>query len=329
MKVPVNSRQVKAWYTLTFDAKKENTGWMQFVKVWETDQLDGEKFGNRVPGTGVVEEGSDQGAFETPAYEGFVVRNRNWKLNRTIPAEDIERNRVSRVMDTLDEIANLAVFHPFELVEAMILAGETTYKNPFDTSKYFFDTDHPLRNESTQSNLYSGDGTHTTNALFRATDVTAPTDAEWATILFESAKILMMMVNDAGQRIQRNVRSFTAMTGSTLWTSMVQFLSKNALASGASNVVRDNVQGFKWNPMLLPGTASNKMDELYVAINGEKPMILQQLEGTDFSKIKVFGPGTEHYDLHEEMLIKAKSTYNVSFGYYQGFLKIKITAKGS
>lgn len=329
MKVAMNSRQVKAFYTLTFNEKKENTDWMQFVKMWETDQLDGEKFGTRVPGTGVVEKGTDIGAFETPAYEGFVVRNRDWVLNRTIPAEDIERNRISRVQDTLDEIANLATFHPFELVETLILNGEATYKNPFDTSSYYFATDHSLRTGSTQSNLYSGDSTHTENSAFSVADVTAPTDAEWAVLLFEAAKILMMMVNDQGQRIQRNARNFTVMTGSTLWTTMVQFLSKNALASGASNVVKDNVQNFKWDPMLLPSTDSDAMDELYVAVNGERPLILQQLEGTDFSKINVFGPGTEYYEIHEEMLIKAKATYNVSFAYYQHMLKIKLTASGS
>lgn len=328
-KVSITKRSVQTMWALSYDAAKEKTPWMGFVNFRTTDQLDGERFGMRQPGNGVVEKGVDLGAFQTPVYAGFHVPNREWTLNRTIPRQDVEHNRVSRVQDVVDEMTNLWAIHPADLVETLILGGEDTYLYELSSSEYYFSTSHARGIAdsgsalSAQSNLYSGDSTNTQDTDFVVADTSAPTSSEWEAILFAAAQHLMEMTNFSGRYTQRHVRGFTVLAGSTLWSSLLRFLSKD-LVSNDTNIANNNVEGISFRAGWLPN-ASNQ-DEIYVAVNGEKAMLLQALEGESARTPKIFGPGTEHYDIHEEMLIKSQATYNVAFGHYQYMLKIKLTA---
>lgn len=328
MGVEITARSVKGFYTLAFTAAKEETPWMQFVSPTTTNQPGGEEYGYRDPGSGVQEEGLADGAYETPIYGGFHVPNRRFNIKRVLTREDVEFNRVSKAQDVTREMAELAVSHPQDLVEEILLNAHDL-ADPVDSgSVKFFATDHSrFDGLANQSNLFSGDGTHTQLAKLAVADTTDPTDAEWFDILFGLAMKVKLMTNKRGQRIQRNTRKFSVLVGPTLWPSLVRALSKLLILGGESNVVIRNLAGITFTPGMLPGLASNRQDEIFFSIDNAKAMIMQQLEGSTLSAIRtIMG---EHYEVHDEMLLKGRGVYNVALGYYTSIAKGKLTAKGS
>lgn len=313
----VTSRNIKKYWALKYNRATDTQPWNSFVRRFDTNQPDGEEFGGRDPGLGMQEEGMPQ-SYETRAHRRFTLPIRRFNIGRVLSEEDVEANKVSKAQDEVDEAVDYCATHPGEMVEDLIYLGDST-TDPLDdsTSHYFFDETHTRKGSlADQSNMFAGtsESGYTTFGNLNVSDTSAPTDDEWGLIIYGLAAKMMMQTDYAGRRISKQARSFTIATGITLWESLAKYLAKQHLGSGEDNEVLNGP--FTIDQMLLPNADDNKdAANGWMFVNGKKPMLLEYYE--EAKKPKVFGPGTEHYEINNEMLIKARGQYNVGFLHYQ------------
>lgn len=312
--INVTDREIKASYKLQYKAEADLQDWMKFVSKRTTNQIDGEKYAQMEPGAGMREKGMPN-QYTTRVQSGFPLPNRAFEIERVLTRDDYEANKVSKFTDAINEMAQLTAIHPAEMVETLLIAGITT-ADPFDTSVYFYDDGHSRQGSlAVQSNKFAGTTTadYTTLAALDVTDTEAPTDTEWANILFALASKMQLMTNSAGQRIMTNQRSFTVGVGATLYFSLIRFLSKEVVGYGATNEVKSS--GYSFTPMLMPNQDATEDAGIHFLANGRTPIIWQVY--SDPSKVITTGPGTIPFDYDGLYKMKAESRYNCGFEHYQ------------
>lgn len=89
----------------------------------------------------------------------YAVKNRLFESTVSVPRTKIEDDRYGVFGPMLEEIGRSAAEHPDELVFSLLPSGFTT--QCYD-GQYFFDTDHPVKNEAGEttstSNVQAGSG---------------------------------------------------------------------------------------------------------------------------------------------------------------------------
>lgn len=234
---------------------------------------------------------------QTLLSRGLTIVNKKFESSLRVDLDDIRRDKTGQIMMRINELALAAgPYHWFDLLNTLILNGTGAASGLAYDGQFFFDTDHSEGSSGAQKNLL-------TNAEVLALNVaapTAPTEAEFATALFDVISWFYTLVDDKGRPMNGQARSFAVMTPISLSGRAQGALTKNTLIS-AGGPVDNPLKASGWSIRNIPNPGLNWTDKFAVfRTDGQtKPFILQEEYGP---QMKIKGAGSEFefdYDAHE------------------------------
>ena len=295
---------LKTRYRLSYEAIKGAQLWTKYARKVDSTQPDGETYRGAKGVYGPTEKKGER-IQQTIPTEGMTITNKIWKAGLEIEGMDWRHGKTSDAQQKVDDLSPLMAVHPGELMETVVTAA-TSLTCADGTN--FFGTTHPV-DGSTMANKW----TKSTISELQVTVATKPTSAEWADALLAMATKMMLLKDDAGNKVNLGAKSFGVLVPSGLYPSLLKALAQQHLASGESNVMRAQIP-FSFDPILLPEWSET--DDFILIPAGKSAIIYQVLE--DPKILKVLGPGSEHYAKHDEVVAIASGAYNVGVDRWQG-----------
>lgn len=241
---------------------------------------------------------------------GITIDNKHYEATLDIPVADIRRDKTSQIMVRVDELAARNVNHWNKLLSALIAAGAATVG--YD-GKFFFATDHAEGDSGTQINALAAAQV----AELNVGSATAPTADEMASAILGVIAYMHSYVDDQGEPMNEDSKSFTVMCGTpAIFSAAMQAVSKNSLNTGTG--VRDN-------PLVGGGLTVNAVynQRLSATTNGfytfrtDAPMkpLIRQVETQGV--LKAIAEGSELEFNNDIWRFGVDSWRNVGYGYWQ------------
>ena len=168
----------------------------------------------------------------------YTITNVHYETSMEILLKDLRRDKTPQIRARVNELADSAELHKYELLVDLMKNGEATAC--YD-GQFFFDTDHVEGDSGTQSN----------DLALTAVDSAAPTQQEMANIIIDMLEAMYGFKDDRGRAMNRQARAFTLVTPVSYWGTALAAVNNNILggASGTatsnpmSNMPRDHRRG--------------------------------------------------------------------------------------
>lgn len=237
-----------------------------------------------VPG---MKEWVDERTIEDLKAWDYTIKNKDWESTIAVDRNAIEDDQLGIIRPRVMSLAVAAKTHPDELVFSLLAQGFS--QTCFD-GQYFFDTDHPLADGSTQSNK-----------------ITLALDA---TGLKTALATLRRLKGWTGRPL--NLRATHLVVPPELeWTAR-ELLQAERDASGATNILRGAIPNIIVSPYLADTNNWFVLD----ASKPVKPLIFQMRKRPEF--VSMDDPKqSETVFMRKEYLYGVDARYNVGYGLYQ------------
>jgi len=237
-----------------------------------------------VPG---MKEWVDERTLEDLKAWDYTIKNKDWESTIAVDRNTIEDDQLGIIRPRVMSLAVAAKTHPDELVFSLLAQGFS--QTCFD-GQYFFDTDHPLADGSTQSNK-----------------ITLPLDA---TGLKTALATLRRLKGWTGRSL--NLKATHLVVPPELeWTAR-ELLQAERDASGATNILRGTIPNIIVSPYLTDTNNWFVLD----ASKPVKPLILQMRKRPEF--VSLDDPKqSETVFMRKKYLYGVDARYNVGYGLYQ------------
>ena len=167
-------------------------------------------------------------AFKQLRAARFTIDNKVWESSVAIDKDDINDDRLGMYGPVLSDLGAEAMYHPDELLFALMVAGKSA---PCMDGQYFYDTDHTWGDSGTQDN----------DLTATAATGTTPTAAEFRTAFHAARRKLASYKNDQGKLLNRpTVKGYSHLM--VIVNPDLEVIANEALvapvnASGATNIV--------------------------------------------------------------------------------------------
>jgi len=237
-----------------------------------------------VPG---MKEWVDERTLEDLKAWDYTIKNKDWESTIAVDRNTIEDDQLGIIRPRVMSLAVAAKTHPDELVFSLLAQGFS--QTCFD-GQYFFDTDHPLADGSTQSNK-----------------ITLALDA---TGLKTALATLRRLKGWTGRPL--NLKATHLVVPPELeWTAR-ELLQAERDASGATNILRGAIPNIIVSPYLADTNNWFVLD----ASKPVKPLIFQMRKRPEF--VSMDDPKqSETVFMRKKYLYGVDARYNVGYGLYQ------------
>jgi len=273
---------LRAIYGETFEAT--NPEWMKIAMEALSDtETEDYSWMAEVPG---MKEWVDERTLEALKQFAFSIRNKDWESTISIDRNAMEDNKLNQIKPRIQDLAMAAKMHPDELVFALLAIGFST--TCFD-GQYFFDTDHPLADGTTQSNKIT--------LLLDATGLSA------------ALAVGRRLKGYTGRAL--NIVFDTLCVPPELEITGRKLLFAEFNDAGATNIMKGILENLVVSPYF---TDTNNW---FVCCTKRplKPIILQMRKRPDF--IALDRPDDFNAFMKKQFLYGVDARYNVGFGMYQ------------
>jgi phage major head subunit gpT-like protein len=241
------------------------------------------------------------------------ITNLKYEASLRFDLDDLRRTvkTGNQIPVVLAEMAAKAARHPEVLLSTLITDMDTSTSGLAYDGQNFVSASHSEGNSGTQKN----DLTATEVPAADVTTTTAPTATEWANVLLQTIGYMYGLVDDQGDPINGDARSFAVMVGTTsLYAGLVQAIGLNRLASGADNPL-SAMQGISITPILNPRRSAATTEFDIFRTDGNVRPFIHQVEVPLITTMVGAGSETEfEEDAHKFGL---KIVEGMGFGMWQ------------
>jgi len=276
-------RSLRALYKDTYE-KTEADYQKIAMEVPSTTSENQYQWLGEVPG---MKEWVDERTLEDLKAWDYTIKNKDWESTIAVDRNAIEDDQLGIIRPRVMSLAVAAKTHPDELVFSLLAQGFS--QTCFD-GQYFFDTDHPLADGSTQSNK-----------------ITLALDA---TGLKTALATLRRLKGWTGRPL--NLKATHLVVPPELeWTAR-ELLQAERDASGATNILRGAIPNIIVSPYLADTNNWFVLD----ASKPVKPLIFQMRKRPEF--VSMDDPKqSETVFMRKKYLYGVDARYNVGYGLYQ------------
>lgn len=157
------------------------------------------------------------------SVSGLTIKNLTFEATLEILLDDMRRDKTGQIMARVRELATRANSHWAKLLSALLIAGTTSicYDGAF-----FFDTAHITD---------SGPAGAQSNKLSPAMAGSIPTAGEMETAVLEAVEAMSGYVDDQGEPMNENARTFLVLVGPQLFKTAAAALKNPIIIDGGTS----------------------------------------------------------------------------------------------
>jgi hypothetical protein len=247
----------------------------------------------------MTEQTGDPELAEPPAATQ-TVRHKDWVCGFRMKLKHWLANKTSMVEAMIDEQVEVAMSHPGQRIQELIVAGEaaTCYDGQF-----YFDTDHAEGDSGTQD-----------NDITYAKAGTLPTVAESKAAILKAIGQMMGFKDAKGNYLHLNASEFVVLCPTAIYTTIAEACVVPLISGGETNILGTG-QLFKVKPQVIPAWSGNKFAVVRARSAGKGNAFVKQTFIDP--KPVILGPDSEHAKLKDEVLVKVSGTYQLAYARWQ------------
>lgn len=241
----------------------------------------------------------------------YQLTNREFQGGLNIKRKDIERDKTGQVLAQVQDFATRCGGHWIELLSILMLAGDGTSLGPCYDGYNFFSASHSERKSGTQKNLL----TSSTVSELAITSAAKPTSTEAVEAILGVITYMLGIKDDQGYPMNATAKEFLVMTTPALWNRLVPAVINTTINQGDTNtIISLKADGFNISVAANPLLDYSTEFDVYRTDAPLKAFIRQSEVPLE---LDILGPGTEHYRLNNQMLVKGYTRRAVGYGRWQ------------
>ena len=258
---------------------------------------------------------------------GVTIVNRKWESSLQIDVDDIRRDKTGQVSVRIDELAAKFADHPAKLLTDLIIQGENTTLAACHDGQALFSASHRYMDASDAGGAQINLLTNTQVPALNVATATAPTEQEMALAILNSIAYQFGYVDDAGDPINQQARSFAVLVPISLFGTALAAVS-NAMLLGTGGASFSNpLKSTGWSIEVVPMprlTIAGWTDRFVIArTDGSSAAFIMQEEVSP--KVTYLGDESEFAKLNQKHLAMVDGTYNVGLGHWQNIVKATLS----
>jgi len=259
---------------------------------------------------GLKETKGEKRGEESQEYH-YQLRNREFEGGLNIKRHDIERDKTTQIMAQVGDFGTRCAGHWMELLSTLMMAGDGTSLGTCYDGKNFFSATHGERKSGTQKNLL----TSSTISELLVTTAAKPTSTEAVEAILGVITHMLTIKDDQGFPMNAEARKFLVMTAPKLWQKLVPATVNTTINQGDTNtIISLKADGFDISVVANPLLDYTTEFDVYRTDAPLKPYIRQEEIPLE---LDVLGPGSEHYRMNNQMLVKGYARRAVGYGRWQ------------
>ena len=231
----------------------------------------------------------------------FSITNKDHEATLEVTLQELRRDKTGQLLIRIGELADRTNSYPAKILSNLMIAGEaaTCYDG-----QYFFDTDHAEGDSGTQSNDVS----------YAAATGTTPTVAEMRGAIMAAIQKILGFVDDRGEPMNENAKSFLVMVPLALWATAVEAVNLPTVENGGVNLLQNLPEGISMT--VVPNVRLTWTDKfaVYRTDGRVKPFILQEEVPVTMSAV---AEGSELEFNEKKHRYGVDGSGNVGYGYWQ------------
>lgn len=248
---------------------------------------------------------------------GQTITNKKFEQTLEFDSSDLRRDKTGQVQIRIRDLADRASDHWASLLSTLLLNGDGATSGLAYDGQYFFDTDHRYVGAGDDGGAQKNLLTSSEVASLNITTATAPTQAEAAIALLDSIAYMYGFLDDQGEPINQEARSFIVTTGVGLWGAFTAAASASSLLAASGAVIPSPLAGTGLQIAVVCNPRLNAWTDKFAILRVDgnaKPFILQ--EETKL-KVTMLGEGSEHEQKTGKQLFMTDANRNVGYGLWQ------------
>lgn len=204
---------------------------------------------------------------------GVTIRNAEWENSVSFYIPDLRRSIVTDMVNMkMRELAQRLVINQWAMLNGIIKDGDTTAFLGYDGKK-LYDTTHSDGLSGTQIN----DVAAAQVAALNIGTPTAPTADEFSLAIMGMWAHMLTFKDAEGEPMNEMARRFVVATTPPLAPALIQAITRENLASGATNPLRGLIDGgYTFEPLVLPRVDWTAEFAMFRTDGLFKPIILQE-----------------------------------------------------
>lgn len=235
--------------------------------------------------------------------QSYKIRNKEFESTIEFLVKELRRDKTGQIEMRIGEHVNRADAHWAELLNALIINGESQVC--YD-GQYFFDTDHTEGDSGTQDN----------DLTYAAATGTTPTAAEMSDAIFKAITAILGFKDDQGKPMNATASQFLVMVPTALMQVTAAALSDTIIVDGSTSRTNTLVNtkkfsvSFEVNPYLTDAT------KFYVfRVDSQVPPLIRQEEVP--VEVSAIAEGTELEFTHKKHQYGLYASRAAGYGFWQ------------
>jgi phage major head subunit gpT-like protein len=243
--------------------------------------------------------------------EEFQISNRTFEATLGLPLDDLRRDKLGILRIRIGDLAARAAQH----WESLLTTQLTTNGTCFD-GQTFFSTAHVSGDSGTLSNDLAAGAV----AALNVTTAASPTRDEMVSAIIGVITEFYRMVDDQGEPMNGNARSFMVMVPVGMYGAAVGAISDQLGAAGGTNTLLR--QRFNVDVVANPRLSSATEFYIFRTDARARPLIMQEELPVQSS---VIGAGSEHEFKNREWLFGVETIRNAGYGLWQHAMRATLS----
>ena len=312
----LNSRDIEGRFYELLETR-ETPMWVDNIS-WRVDTMKEEEI-YRFLGFGprMTEFQGRREAEKPPAAE-IRVRNKIFSASMFFGKDERRRDLTGQIDIRVNELADEPNNHLEEYFTSAIENGGVTsseFGAAYDT-KAFFANDHEWEDSGTQDNLLG----------FAAATGTAPTAAEFKTLVMQAIQAMKGFKDNKGRPINRGMRAVEVVIPTVMWSAALEAFSSDVLYDGSAPVTNTlkAVQSAGTSITLVENAwATSDVNVYTFRTDGRLAPFIWQTEVEP--EISSLDESSDHYHDHRETVHTVEGIYGLGYGRWEYATKTVVT----